>query len=150
MNKQIVPLIIIGVVGVGIGSYFIFQKPFSDQSQTQSKIYSTTETTAKSDVTSKSDVSSTTESENVKPPFGTMLAFNINDAAISTPGMIDTIKKGWTEFRKDNSAYKNLKNNLEKLIEDRTKLVKTTGFSIDREVVPYFVWNVIEPQKGQF
>ena len=84
--------------------------------------------------------------------FGTMLAFDINDAAMGTPGMLDAIRqKGWTEFRKDDSAYQNLLSNLEKLIQDHTKLVETTGFSIDREAVAgYFTWNVIEPQKGQF
>ena len=82
--------------------------------------------------------------------FGTMLAFNINDAANETPSMMNVLSKGWTEFKKDNSAYQNLLSNLEKLIQDRTKLVKTTGFALDRELVPYFTWNVIEPQKGQF
>jgi len=144
MNKLIILLVSIAVVGIGTGAYFIFQKPFSDQSQTQSEISSTQE------ATSAPDTTPVVVSKNGQTLFGTMLAFNINDAAISTPGMIDTLKKGWTEFKKDNSAYQNLKKNLEKLIEDRTKLVKTTGFSIDREVVPYFVWNVIEPQKGQF
>ena len=79
--------------------------------------------------------------------FGTMLAFNINDAAMSMTG---ALQKGWTEFRKDDSAYQNLKSNLKKLIQDRAKLVKETGFSLDREIVGYFTWNVIEPQKGQF
>ncbi len=186
MNKQLISLITIAVVAGGIGGYFIFQKPFSDQSPTQSEISSKTETASESDATlksetasksnitstseisstsgttsapnvtsktetaAKSDATSTTVSENARPLFGTMLAYNINEAAMLTPGMIDTIKKGWTEFRKDDSAYTNLKNNIEKLIKDRTKLVKSTGFLIDREVIPYFVWNVIEPQKGQF
>lgn len=94
--------------------------------------------------------------ENKKPLFGTMLAFNINDAAVGDPntgipGMLKTIReKGWTEFKKDDPAYQNFKNNLEKIIQDRTELVKTTGFFLDREVIGYFTWNVIEPQKGQF
>ena len=184
MNKLIISLVSIAVVSIGAGAYFIFQKPFSDQSKTLSDISSTPETTSASDVTTTSNttsVSNTTTTSDINSPqkatsasdttpsdttpsdttsvvvskngqtsFGTMLAFNINDAAINTTGMIDSLKKGWTEFRKNDSAYKNLKKNLEKLIEDRTKLVKTTGFSIDREVVPYFVWNVIEPKKGQF
>ena len=60
--------------------------------------------------------------------FGTMIAF---DAAMGAPGMIvDAIKqKGWTEFRKDDSAYQNLLSNFKKNIQDRTKLVKATGFS---------------------
>jgi hypothetical protein len=144
MNKQIVLLIIIVVVAIGIGSYFIFQKPFSDQSQTKSDISSTPE------ITSESDVTSTIVSENARLLFGTMLAFNINDAAIGTPNTMKTLKEGWTEFRKDNSAYTNLKKDLERLIQSRTQLLKTTDFQIDREVIPYFVWNVIEPQKGQF
>ena len=86
---------------------------------------------------------------NVKPLFGTMLAFSINDALIDTPGKIDALQKGWTEFRKDDLAYQNLKSNLKKLIQDRTKLVKITGFPIDRGFI-YFTWNVIEPKKGQF
>lgn len=156
MKKQIVPLIIIVVVAVGIGSYFIFQKTFSDQPQTKSDISSTPEITSelntipKTETASKSDVTSTIVSKNTRPLFGTMLAFNINDAAISTQSIMNTLKEGWTEFRKDNSAYTNLKKNLEKLIQSRTKLLKTTDFQIDREVIPYFVWNVIEPQKGQY
>ena len=82
--------------------------------------------------------------------FGTMLAFNINDAASGIPGKSDALQNGWTEFKKDNLVYESLKSNLEKIIQDHTKLVKTTGFAIDRELVPYFTWNVIEPQKGQF
>lgn len=93
----------------------------------------------------KQPPNTTSVSASVESPFGTMLAFNINDALMGTPGM-----KGWSEFKKDSSAYQNLKNNLEKLIQTRTKLVKTTGFSVDREIVPYFTWNVVEPQRGQF
>ncbi len=85
-------------------------------------------------------------SANAKPLFGTMIAFNINEAA---KDMRDAVQKGWTEFKKDDSAYQNLKSNLEKIIQAHTKLVKATGFSLDREFFPYF-WNVIEPQKGQF
>lgn len=79
--------------------------------------------------------------------FGTMLAFNANDAMT---GKTDALQKGWSQFRQDNSAYQNFKSNLEKIIQDHTKLVKITGFAIDREIVPYFTWNVVEPQKGQF
>ncbi|MBU4205030.1 beta-galactosidase [Patescibacteria group bacterium] len=90
------------------------------------------------------------QTANAKPLFGTMLAFNINDVAMDMPGKTDALQKGWTEFKKDNSAYENLKSNLKKLIQDRAKLVEETGFSVDREIVGYFTWNVIEPQKGQF
>jgi len=80
-----------------------------------------------------------------------MVAYNLNDAARSTPGMLDTIQqKGWTEFRKDDSVYKTLISNFKKLIQDRTKLLKETGFSLDRGSFNYFTWNFIEPQKGQF
>ncbi|MEK7503634.1 MAG: DUF5667 domain-containing protein [Patescibacteria group bacterium] len=92
-----------------------------------------------------------TKIANIKSLFGTMIAFNINDAAMRTPGTLDAIQqKSWTEFKKDNSAYQNLLSNLKKLIQDRTKLAKATGFSLDREIVGYFTWNVVEPQKGQF
>lgn len=89
--------------------------------------------------------SSVNVSTTIKPLFGTMLAFNINDALTAPPDM-----KGWTEFKKDNSGYQDLKNNLKKIIQNRTKLVRETGFSLDREVIGYFTWNIIEPQKGQF
>ena len=70
---------------------------------------------------------------------------------MSTPGTTDALQqKGWTEFRKDDTAYQNFLSNLKKLIQDRTKLVKATGFSPDRGSFGYFTWNVIEPQKGQF
>lgn len=83
--------------------------------------------------------------------FGIMIAYNLNDAAKNVPGMLDTlVKKGWTEFRKDDPAYQNLVNNLKKLIPGRTKLVKETGFPFDRGSFSYFTWNVIEPQKEQF
>jgi len=121
MNKLIISIIIVLVIAIGISAFFVFQKPQTEPS-----------TLLKQSL------------------FGTMLAFNINEAPMHTPGIIDTLRKGWTEFKKDNSAYQNLLSNLKKLIQDRTKLVKTTGFSIDRELVPYFTWNVIEPQKGKF
>lgn len=89
-------------------------------------------------------------SANTEPIFGTMLAFHINDV-LGMARQIDAVKEGgWTQFKKDDSAYQNLKSNLKKLIQDRTKLVRTTGFSLDREIIPYFTWNVIEPQKEQF
>jgi len=95
---------------------------------------------------------SSQQTDNKKPLFGTMLAFDINEVARGTPGMLDAIRqKGWIEFRKGDSDYQNLLNNLKKIIKNNTKLVKTTGFSIDREAVAgYFTWNVIEPAKGQF
>ena len=134
MNKLTISIIILMIVFIGgIGAYFIFQKNVTSN---PASIPNTT--------------SSVNVSANAKPLFGTMLAFNINDVAMDMPGKIDALQKGWTEFKKDNSAYQNFKSNLKKTIQDRTKLVKETGFSIDREVVGYFTWNVIEPQKGQF
>jgi hypothetical protein len=96
---------------------------------------------------SQSGAASSTKAESL---FGTMLAYNINDAVGKNRSITDTLQNGWTEFKKDNSAYQDLKSNLEKIIQDRTELVKATGFALDRELVPYFTWNVIEPQKGQF
>ncbi len=135
MNKLTISIIILMLVFIGgIGAYFIFQKPSLPQSLTPPVAITA----------------------NQKPLFGTMVAFNINDALASVPGtgipsMLDVLQqKGWTEFRKDDLAYQNLLNNLKKLIQNRTKLVKTTGFSIDRGSFSYFTWNVIEPQKGRF
>ncbi len=131
-QKRFVNIIIAIIVGVVIilgGAYVIVKRSGQPAEQLPQQ-----------DVTS-----STTE-----PLFGTMLAFNINDAAMDTLGKIDALQKGWAEFKKDDSAYQNLKSNLKKIIQDRTKLVKATGFSIDREIVPYFTWNVVEPKKGQF
>ena len=79
--------------------------------------------------------------------FGTMIAFNVNDAV---GNMSSALQNGWSEFRKDDSAYQTFLNNLKKLIPGRTELVKETGFSPDRGSFGYFTWNVIEPQKGQF
>ncbi|MDP4007227.1 MAG: beta-galactosidase [bacterium] len=120
-------ILLITIVILGVAGFFIYNSFFRPAQQI-----------VKEKVVGKSDL------------FGTMLAFNINDAAIDMPGKIDALQKGWTEFKKDNSAYQNFKGNLKKLIQDRAKLVKATGFSIDREIVGYFTWNVIEPQKGQF
>lgn len=89
------------------------------------------------------------QTANKESLFGTMLAFSISDAPMDTPGILYALRKSWTEFRKDNLAYQNLKSNLKNLIQDHTKLVKAAGFSIDRGF-NYFTWNVIEPQKGQF
>ncbi len=145
-NKGIVPVIVIIIIAVvviiggGVAYYYTNKIPLApiqqNQDQWQNKYNQ-----------NNSDISSVNIPTNVKPLFGTMLAFNVNDATI---GMLDAIQKGWTEFKKDSLAYQNLKSNLEKLIQDRTKLVKQTGFSLDREIVGYFTWNVIEPQKGQF
>ena len=131
MNKLTISIIILILVIIGgIGAYFIFQKFSFLQSLTPPK-----------QLPQQSVTSSL---------FGIMISYNIN-AALSTPSIFDTIdQKGWTEFRKDDSAYQNLLSNLKKLIQNRTKLVETTGFSLDRELVPYFTWNIIEPEKGQF
>jgi len=125
MNKLTIAIIILILVIIS-GIYLIFQK---------SPLFE-----------------SITPQENIKSSlFGTMIAYSINDAVANTTGILNTInQKGWTEFRKDDSAYQSLLINLKKLIQDHTKLVKATGFSLDRELVPYFAWNVIEPQKGQF
>jgi len=130
-NTQTIAKIIIILILVfigGIGVYSIFQKFYLLPSLIPPK-------------------HSSNISINANSLFGTMIAFNINDAAM---GMSGDIQKGWTQFRKDDSAYQNLLNNLEKLIQDRIKLVKTTGFSLDRASFVYFTWNIIEPQKGQF
>ncbi|MDP3900915.1 MAG: beta-galactosidase, partial [bacterium] len=140
-NKGIVPVIAIIIIAVGViigggvAYYYTNKIPFTSTQQNQDQRQNT------------STASSVNVSTDIKPLFGTMLAFNINNAAM---GRIDTIQKGWSEFKKDSLAYQNLKSNLEKLIQDRTKLMEETGFSLDREVVGYFTWNVIEPQKGQF
>lgn len=115
-------IILILAFVVIIGAYFIFQKSSLPHSPTVPEQSSSYTTSL----------------------FGTMVAFNISD------GKPDGIQKGWTQFKKDNLAYQTLLTNLKKVIEDHTKLVKTTGFSLDRGSFGYFTWNVIEPQKGQF
>ncbi len=94
MNKLTISIVILTVVFIGaIGVYFIFQKP------------------------SLNTTSPVNVSTNVKPLFGTMIAYNLNDAAMDTPGILDTIQqKGWTEFKKDDSSYK-LRVNNEKLVD---------------------------------
>ncbi|MDO9581247.1 MAG: beta-galactosidase, partial [Bacteroidales bacterium] len=104
--------------------------------------HSTNQSSPQTNITSSADANSS---------FGTMIAYSINDTAANTPSIFDAInQKGWTGFRENDSAYQSLLINLKKVIQDRTKLVKATGFSLDRELVPYFTWNLIEPQKGQF
>jgi len=129
--QKITPRVIfllITIVVLGVAGFFIYNSFFRPAQQMVNE-----------KVVGKSDL------------FGTMGAFTINNVAMSTPGMLDAIgQKGWTEFRKDNSAYQNLLNNLKKLIQDRARLVEETGFSVDREIPSYFTWNIIEPQKGQF
>jgi len=134
MNKLIISIIAVSVIAIGISAFFLSQKPQTEPSTLPKQ-------------SPQQDVASST---NTKSLFGIMGAFTINDAAMSTPGMSDAIQKGWTEFRKDNSAYQNLKANLKKLIQNRVKFVKKTGFSVDREIPSYFTWNIIEPQRGQF
>jgi hypothetical protein len=133
MNKLIISIIIVSVIAIGIGTFFVFQKPQAEPSTLLKH-------------SPQQDVANTT----AKSLFGTMLAFNMDEASMNTPGIISALLKGWTEFRKDDATYKKFLNNLKKLIQDRTKLVKATGFSPDRGSFGYFTWNVIEPQKGQF
>lgn len=132
MNKKI--YLAIAFIVIIAGGFFVWQKVDLKNKIGQPSILSTTSSTTIPSV-EKSEL------------FGTMLAFNINDAVMGTP---NAIQKGWTEFKKDNSAYQNLKSNLEKIIQERIKLVKAADFSFDREIVGYFTWNIIEPQKGQF
>ena len=145
-NKGRIPVIVIIIIAVvviiggGVAYYYTNKIPFTPTQQNQDQRQNTYNQNT-------STASSVNVSTNIKPLFGTMLAFNINDAAMDMP---DAIQKGWTEFKKDSSAYQNLLSNLKKLIQERTKLVKETGFSLDREIVGYFTWNVIEPQRGQF
>jgi len=145
MNKLIISIIVVSVIAIGISAFFVFQKSQTEPSTLPKQLL-------QQDVASNTaPVSNATSPVNGKPLFGTMIAFNINDAMMSTPGTTDALQqKGWTEFRKDDTAYQNFLSNLKKLIQDRTKLVKATGFSPDRGSFGYFTWNVIEPQKGQF
>lgn len=82
--------------------------------------------------------------------YGTMLAYNINDAVLEEKGMIDKLKNGWSEFRTSSENYQKLKNGLKEIIQERNQLLKKSGFSSNREIAGYFTWNVIEPEKGQF
>ena len=132
MNKLIISIIVVSTIAIGIGAFFVFQKPQTELSTLPKQ-------------SPQQDIATTT----AKSLFGTMLAFNMDEAPRDTPGIIGTLLKGWTEFRKDNSAYQNLKSNLKKLIQDRTKFVMAAGFPIDRGF-NYFTWNIIEPKKGQF
>lgn len=82
--------------------------------------------------------------------YGTMLAYNINDAALKEKGLIDQLRNGWSEFRKNPSYYKKFSKGLEDLIPERNTLLKKAGFTVNREIAGYFTWNVIEPERGQF
>ncbi len=83
----------------------------------------------------------------VVSPFGSMLAYNINDFSANGAGKL---QNGWSEFRKDASSYQALKNAVSLGLQERTTIIKKSGFSVDREIAAYFTWNVIEPEKGQF
>ena len=132
-------ILVLAIITIFIGSRANKQLPGQSPQQN----------TASSTVSDLNTTSPVNESANAKPLFGTMIAFDINGAAAAM-GAVDALQKGWTEFRKDNSAYQNFKSNFKKIIQDRAKLVKETGFSLDRGSFSYFTWNVIEPQKGQF
>ena len=81
--------------------------------------------------------------------FGTMLAYNINDAAMQAK-TVKNIQNGWSGFRKDKTSYQALKNSLAVVSKERTAIIKKADFSVNREVAAYFTWNVIEPEKGQY
>ncbi|MFH0836404.1 MAG: hypothetical protein V1834_04560, partial [Candidatus Micrarchaeota archaeon] len=82
--------------------------------------------------------------------YGSMLAFNVNDAGASANGLQLLQQNGWSEFRKDAGSYQKLKNGLKTVLSERAKLAKQTGFSVDREIAAFFTWNVVEPEKGTF
>lgn len=122
---NIIIAIIVGAVVILGGAYVIVNRPGQPvtpepkSADQQSPAKQSSQQTIVSNTTSPVAITA-----NKTPLFGTMLAFNINDAMMSAPGTTDTLRqKGWTEFRKDNAAYQNLLGNLKKLIQDRIKLV---------------------------
>lgn len=82
--------------------------------------------------------------------FGSMLAYNINDGMMRTPGLIDILLKGWSGFMNDSSNLQKLKSNLGKTFQERAAVINQSGMPVDREIAGYFTWNVIEPEKGQY
>jgi len=81
--------------------------------------------------------------------FGSLLAYNINDAAMNAK-VVKNIQKGWSGFRKDTVSYQTLKNSFGSVSKERAVLIKKANFPVNREVAAYFTWNVIEPEKGQY
>ena len=143
-----VPILIAIIVGVLVlGGAYVTVKRFSQPIGQLSVPSSVEKSPQQNTASNTAPAINAVPIVNANSLFGTMIAFNINEAAMD---MSDAIQGGWTEFRKDDTAYKKLLSNLKKLIQDRTKLVKATGFSPDRGSFGYFTWNVIEPQKGQF
>ncbi len=121
------------------------------------KFWPQTSTSTKSDDTLKTQTQSSSESEaistegvsfNESSLFGTMLAFNANDALKNNMKVLQD--SGWSALRDNKSAYTQYQNSLKQTYLEHSGLVKETGFSPDREVATIFTWNVIEPKKGTF
>lgn len=101
---------------------------------------------------SKSDETINTQTQEKTPNntslFGTMLAFNANDALKDASRVLQD--SGWAALRDNKSVFSQYQNSLKQNYQDHSGLVKETGFSPDREVATIFTWNVIEPRKDTF
>lgn len=82
--------------------------------------------------------------------FGTMLAFNTNDGLGGKPDMQALLMQGWSTLQADESAAEKFLSTLESSLSRNAELVAETNFSSNRDVVGAFVWNVIEPVKGEY
>ncbi len=108
--------------------------------------------------TARSSLQNATPVSTASGQFGSLGAYNLNDALMSArgnqmrdPWLIDVLQaEGWSKFRTDDSNLQTLQSNLKRILQQRTDLLKQSGFVADRDIAGYFTWNVIEPKKGEF
>ena len=108
------------------------------------------------------DTSEETEAEAVKETtevalkptkttlFATMLAFNTNEGMRGISKGPEVLMNGWSSLLADEDNYERFLSELIRAFEKNATLADETGFSSNRDVVGAFVWNVIEPTKGEY
>ena len=142
MNKNLIFAILIGILFLISGCIGLSEKPFAMNTTFNNNI---------GNEKSILPISSSNETSALEKSglFGSILAYNINDAAMNAM-IVKNIQNGWSEFRKDTVSYQALKNSIGLVSQERAALIKKADFSVDKEIAAYFTWNVIEPEKGQY
>lgn len=82
--------------------------------------------------------------------FATMLAFNTNEGLRGLPNGPELLTEGWSAIIADDNNLQSFLGEMKRRFAENISLVKSTGFTSNRDVVGAFVWNVIEPTKGTY
>ena len=109
-----------------------------------------TETVLSDESASEQEVIVADESNNKTTLFGTMLAFNTNEGLRGLSNGPEMLMSGWSTILADKNSLARFLLELTRALEENAVLTAETGFSSNRDVVGAFVWNVIEPTKGEY